>query len=43
MNGIKEAITQADVVHFDEMGIRREGKLAWLHTAGTQTLTSDGN
>lgn len=37
---IKEAITQAEVVHFDETGLRIAKQLHWLHTAGTKTLTS---
>jgi len=29
----------ADVVHFDESGMRLEGRLNWLHVAGTRSLT----
>ncbi len=29
----------ADVVHFDESGMRLEGHLNWLHVAGTRSLT----
>lgn len=36
---IKEALIAADVAHFDETGIRVEGKLYWLHGAGTDQLT----
>jgi transposase len=36
---IREAITQAKVAHFDETGLRIEGKLHWLHSANTETLT----
>lgn len=30
---IKQAVTQSDIVHFDETGMRVEGKQAWFHTA----------
>ena len=36
---IKQAVTQADMAHFDESGVRVEGHLNWLHVASTATLT----
>jgi transposase len=36
---IKEAVTQAAVVHFDETGGRIGKTLHWLHVAATDTLT----
>jgi len=37
---IRELLTQADVVHFDESGVRVQKKLHWLHVASTETLTA---
>jgi transposase len=39
LSAIREQITQADVVHADESGLRVEGKLNWLHVLSTERLT----
>lgn len=36
---IKAALKEAEVTHFDETGIRVEGKLYWLHTASNEENT----
>jgi transposase len=33
------ALRQAPVLHCDETGVRRSGRLAWVHVASTQRLT----
>jgi len=39
LEATKQQITEAPVVHFDESGMRAQGKLHWLHVASTENLT----
>jgi transposase len=39
LDRIQQGLAASEVVHFDESGVRVEGGLNWLHTAGTQRLT----
>jgi len=39
---IKQQLIEADVAHFDESGMRVEGRLHWLHVASTNKLTYYG-
>ena len=39
---IKQQLITADVVHFDESGLRVEGELNWLHVASSNHLTHYG-
>ena len=36
---IKQNIIDSDVAHFDETGMRSEGKTKWMHVASTEKLT----
>ena len=37
---IRSQLAAAEVAHFDETGGRMEGRLGWIHSASTETLTS---
>ena len=39
MEHIRQKLIHAKVVHFDETGLSINGKLHWLHGAGTQEFT----
>jgi len=42
LDATQEQLIAADVVHFDESGLRVEGQLNWLHVASTELLTYYG-
>ena len=42
LDATKQQLIAADVAHFDESGLRVEGRLNWLHVASTARLTYYG-
>ena len=38
-DAVRKQLLESPVVHFDESGLCAEGKLHWLHSASTETLT----
>ena len=42
LDTIKQQLIAADVVRFDETGLRVDGQLHWLHVAGSEQLTYYG-
>jgi transposase len=39
LEGVKQQLMEAEVVNFDESGLRVEGELNWLHVASTDQVT----
>lgn len=39
LDEIRAQLSRAEVAHFDETGGRVEGRLGWIHSASTETLT----
>lgn len=38
-DAIKRQITSSEVAHFDETGLRTDGKTSWIHSASTESAT----